>query len=299
VNVGRGRSLTVFTTTKPFSGAIATQQRNAIRSWCELGESVSVMLLGDDGGAAEAARDLGVLLITDIERNDYGTPLISSLFKTASASSTAELLCYVNADIILMPDFMRAIDSVRAPRFLVCGQRWDVDMEHSVDFGDPSWRDELMAQARQSGKLHAVTGMDYFAFPRGSFDALPPFTVGRLLWDNWLVFHARTRGIAVVDATHDVLAVHQNHEYKHVFGGVLEGPEVGANRALAEEMLYPFTIADATHRLVGGRVVRARSAHKRVRFVEGQIAVGLRTHARLRGYVRWLGRAFQSALTSH
>jgi hypothetical protein len=288
-------SLTIFTTPKPFVGETAVQQRNAIRSWQALGDSVSVLLLGDDGGAAEVAEELGIELITDVERSRYTTPLISSLFGVAHRCSRSDLLCYVNADIILMSDFIRAIERIPARAFLACGQRWDFDLNDPIQFDDLSWSTELRARVQRQGSLHGVTGLDYFLYPRGLFGSLPPFVVGRGLWDNWFIFHARSRGIPVIDVTSEVLAVHQNHEYLAVEGGVWEGPDAQNNRSLAEEMLYPFTISDATHHLVGGRVVRARSLEQWLRFLEGQVAVGLRRRARLRRLVRLLGRTVVNA----
>jgi hypothetical protein len=284
-------SLTIFTTPKPFVGDTAVQQRNAIRSWQALGESVSVLLLGDDGGAAEVADELGIDLIADVDRGKYPFPLIRSLFGTAHRSSRSDLLCYVNADIILMPDFLRAIESIPYRAFLVLGQRWDLDLREPIQFGDPMWTTDLRARVRRHGKLHGVTGMDYFAYPHGLVESLPSFVVGRVMWDNWLVFHARTRGIPVIDITSDVVVVHQNHHHLAAPGGdVWEGPDVQNNKSLAEEMLYPFTISDATHHLVGNRVVGARSPQQWLRFLEGQIAVGLRRHARSRRLVRMIGR---------
>ena len=34
-------------------------------------------------------------------------------------------------------------------------------------------------------------------------DAMPPFPVGRVLWDNWMIHHARTLGIPWVHASPD------------------------------------------------------------------------------------------------
>ena len=37
-----------------------------------------------------------------------GTPLISSMFQLARENSSSDLLCIINADMILMPDFVEA-----------------------------------------------------------------------------------------------------------------------------------------------------------------------------------------------
>ena len=55
-------------------------QRNAIKSWTLLPE-VEVILLGEETGLAENARELGVKHIRNVARNESGTPLISSMFE--------------------------------------------------------------------------------------------------------------------------------------------------------------------------------------------------------------------------
>ena len=61
-------------------------QRNAIKSWTLLPD-VEVILLGEETGLAEAARELGVKHISNVERNANGTPLISSMFQLARENS--------------------------------------------------------------------------------------------------------------------------------------------------------------------------------------------------------------------
>src|SRR5260370_33398913 len=58
--------------------------------------------------------------------------------------------------------------------------------------------------------------MDHSTFPRGlSYKKIPAFVVGRVAWDNWLVWRAAKLGAAVVDASKAVGAGHQNHDYSY------------------------------------------------------------------------------------
>jgi hypothetical protein len=52
--------LTLFTVPKPFRGHIGDVQRNAIESWRALREDVQVVLVGDEEGVEQAARDAHV-----------------------------------------------------------------------------------------------------------------------------------------------------------------------------------------------------------------------------------------------
>ncbi len=245
--------LTLFTTLKPCRGHIEVTQRNAIQSWCRLGPRVEVIVFGDAEGTVAVARELGVRHIPDVGRNEYGTPLVSAMFATAERLSGSPLMCYVNADIILMSDFLLAVRRLATEAsFLMVGRRWDLDLGEPLNFEQAGWEERLRTRAVRSGALHSVTGIDYFVFPRRLWGALPPLAVGRPAWDNWIIYHARARGVRVIDATRVVTAVHQNHDYLHHpegETGFWEGPEAKRNRELAGGLRCLFTLADATHLL--------------------------------------------------
>src|SRR5512134_2760194 len=106
--------ITIFSAPKPFTDPhMATIQRNAIKSWTLLPD-VEVILLGEEVGLAEAAWEFSIKHIPNVERNQSSTPLISSMFQLARENSHSELLCIVNADMILMPDFVDAVKQVPA-----------------------------------------------------------------------------------------------------------------------------------------------------------------------------------------
>jgi hypothetical protein len=232
--------ITLFASPKPFRGHIAVIQRNAIQSWLQLRPACEIILLGDDEGTADVAREFGLRHIPDVARNEYGTPLLNSLFELAQAAASHRLLAYVNTDIILVSDFVAAVRRIPFRRFVMVGRRWDLDLNQPWDFSHPDWEANLRAYLSEHGVLHSPTGIDYFVFPPGLWDPIPPFAVGRTAWDNWLIYQARALGVDVVDATGAVTAIHQNHDYALNVGdfpdGVEEiwkGPEAQRNRALA------------------------------------------------------------------
>ncbi len=69
---------------------------------------MDVILLGEEEGLAEAANELGVKHISNVARSESGTPLISSMFQLARENSDSDLLCIINTDMLLMPDFVEA-----------------------------------------------------------------------------------------------------------------------------------------------------------------------------------------------
>lgn len=253
--------LTIFTIPKPFRGHIAVIQRNAIKSWTLLQPSPEIILFGDDEGTREVAEEFGVRHIADVAHNEYGTPLVNDLFEKAERLATHNLLCYVNADIILMSDFMQAVERIarRKRWFLMAGQRWDVELKESLHF-DPQWEELLRAYATRNGQLYPPTGIDYFVFPRGLWGEIPPFAVGRTIWDNWLLYRARSQKALCIDATQVIMAVHQNHDYSHGAKGkqsIWEGPEARLNLQLAGGRRCIFTLQDATHLLTAKGLKKA------------------------------------------
>ena len=246
--------LTLFSIPKPFVGRTATLQSNAIRSWTLLRPTCEIILFGDDEGTAEVASRFGVRHCAKIQCNEYGTPLVNDLFARAQALAGNDLLCYVNADMILMSDFMCALAQTfhHKRRCLMVGRRWNVSLNEAWDFRRPDWESALRHYTRLNGTLFSKYAIDYFVFPKGLFGRIPPFAIGRGRYDNWLVYQARQRLAAVVDATEVVTAVHQNHDYGRF--GTLEGRrkshEAEHNRALMPGRL--FGLGDATHVLQPG-----------------------------------------------
>lgn len=250
--------MTIFTAPKPFVHPhIAMIQRNAIRSWLQLGSEVQVVLIGGEAGLAEAAEELGVLHLPQVKRNAQGTPLVSSIFELARQVSDSPLLTYVNADVLLFPDLLQAARQVQqqAERFLIVGQRWDLAVKQPLDFSD-GWQRRLLEQVKTEGRLHPRGGSDYFVFPRCCFETIPDFAIGRAGWDNWMIFEGRWRGWKVVDATGAITIVHQDHDYSHLPQGQTHYrlPETVENVRLAGGERAIFNLLDANSCLMDGKL---------------------------------------------
>jgi hypothetical protein len=248
------RTLSIIACPKPFIGHIALIQRNAIESWTKLEPRPRITLFGNEPGTAELCKELGLEHVPEIERNDHNTPLLRDIIGRGQAAAGNGLVCFVNADIVLMSDFMRAVDSVAGIKraFLMIGQRSDLDLTDRIDFGRPDWEGRLRREVVDRGVLHDLCGIDYFVFPPGIFDPIPRFAVGRAGYDNWLVFETRRRWLRVIDATPSITAVHQNHDYSHHPNGqqgAYYGDEAKANLDLAGGPAHLFWIDDRTHLL--------------------------------------------------
>ena len=260
--------ITFFSAPKPFTNPhIAMIQRNAIKSWTMLPD-VEVILLGEEAGLAEAARQLDVQHIPHVARNKSGTPLVSSMFQLAGEHSDSDLLCIINADMILMPDFIEAARKSRMLRdkFVLLSQRWDLDITQPIEFIE-GWENRLRSSVFGQNNLHRPAGSDFFLFPASCYTDIPAFTIGRAGWDNWMIYKARKEKWTVIDCTPSVMIVHQNHDYSHLPGGKphYEHPETNENIRLAGgEANIRYTILDATHQLApGGKLVRPKMSYLR------------------------------------
>ena len=253
--------LTIFSVAKPFRGHFATIQRNAIASWARLRPACQILLFGNEEGIAEVAAETSATHLPELERNEFGTPLVSSIFSQAEKYARFPYLCYVNADILHLNDFLRAVQAIHEwnPRSLIVGRRWDLDVAESLIW-KTGWEDALRRRVRSSGRLHEPCGIDYFVFPRGLWGPIPPFATGHCgFWDNWLIFRARTLGVPVVEATECLTTIHQNHPHSYHAGGGADtcwDAERQRNYALGGGLRNACTLRDATHQLTSSGVRR-------------------------------------------
>jgi hypothetical protein len=265
--------LTLFSLPKPFVGDTAERQEIALRSWTALG--VEVILVGDEPGIGEAAAAAGVAHIGSIARSPSGTPRLDDAFARVDEVAQHPLRLFVNADIVLLPDLLGAVSAVDGEsRFLLVGQT----LELAVAGEELADTRALHAKALADGRPRGAVAMDWFCFPAGLFDPMPPFLVGRASFDNWLIWRGRQAG-PVIDATADVVAIHLPHDYGHLAGGLNEayyGAEAQENFALGGGKRRIYTLHDASHRLVGGKLRRNHGALFRSRDTMRRIAYKVR-----------------------
>ena len=263
--------ITLFSAPKPFTDPhIALIQRNALHSWTLLPD-VEIILLGDEEGLSQAAKEFGVKHIPNVKCNDNGTPLISSMFELARQNGHSDLFCIVNADMILMPDLVEAAKQVvkLKDKFVLLSWRWDLDVTQPIEFTE-GWQSWLEATVRTQGQLHRPAGSDFFLFPKSCYQDIPNFAIGRAGWDNWMIYKARQEKWPVIDCTPSVMIVHQSHDYSHLPDAKphYEHPDTNENIRLAGgQANIRYTVLDLTHQLVGGKLARPNMSY--LRFMRG------------------------------
>ena len=222
--------------------------------------------MGNDRGVREFCDEHNFKHIPEIETNKYGTPLISSIFETAEHNAKYDTLAYVNSDIILFNSFKECVKTITYKKYLLIGQRWDVDVEELIDFTNHNYKIELKKKIKDHGRLHAKTGIDYFVFPKNFFKNIPKFAIGRTSWDNWLVFNARLNKHPVINGTQSIDIIHQNHDYGNfIVNNKLDtkkykkGIESEINSKLAGGDRYSFNLNDCTHNFINNKIIKENS----------------------------------------
>ena len=247
------KTITIFTIPKAFIREhIKTIQTNAIKSWRALGFGLEVILIGDDKGVEQVARELKVKHISNVKRNKLGTPLLDSAFSLVREKAKSNILCYVNSDIIFFSDFLKIFKFLPREEFLIVGRRWNIDIEKKINFENKNWEKLLKKKIKKIGRICGGGGSDYFIFKKNSFKDFPGFAVGRVKWDNWMIYEALRKKMLVIDATEINPIVHQNHDYSHQINRGrrrTENIEAKENIKLTKKMKHIFTLKDVRWKL--------------------------------------------------
>lgn len=284
--------LTLFTCPKPFQGHIGIIQKNAIQSWKHLGSTIEIILLGNEKGTIEMTKDLGLRQIPYIKTSQFGTPLVNSLFEEAERVANFEWMVYLNADIILMSNFMKAVEKVvhEMPHSLMVGQRWDLYIKESINFGN-DWEQKLISCMKREGRLSPPFAIDYFIFPKGLWKEIPTFVIGRPAWDNWMIYQAHSRGIPIIDLTKMVMVVHQRHDYSHHphgWRGAMKGREARENIRLAGNKAQSYNILDAQYHLTPRGIKRKVTPYNRPLYLYQLLVRYSELHPCLKGIVNFI-----------
>lgn len=213
--------LTLFTSPRSFvEPPFGSMQRNAIGSWLALQPPPQIVLFGNDDGVAEVAREFALLHVPDVESDRRGAPMRSAMCELAGRVAKHDLLCSINADIIILDGFVQAVERLLSdpdPRlgrgFVAAGRRHNLDVDWEVDFADPDWRTLLRDCVRRKGELFIPSAMDYFIYPKSaSPSARLSFPGEAPGWDPWFLHQFQRQGLPIIDLTPIVSVVHQNHE---------------------------------------------------------------------------------------
>jgi hypothetical protein len=221
----------------------------------------NICLFGDEETRENAFR-FGISHFKS-ETTETGLPFLSSVFQIARKNSDADYLLYINADIILFGDFARAAGAAERAfknKFFMIGRRTNLDVANPINFSEDGMEEKLRKLAGEKGVLAPMTAIDYFLFPKTVFRDIPPLRVGRAGFDNILIYWAKKyEKIAVIDGTAEILAIHQNHDYRHVSGGqqtVFSGADAEENIKLGGGRKNLFFMTECDYKIVDDNILK-------------------------------------------
>lgn len=192
---------------------LGADQQLAILSWRASVPGCEVLFFGSSSDAMATGLEMH-----GVEVSKTGKPIVNDMFSQVEKLARHDVICYINADIVITPRFYKAMQAVAnhfTDPWMILGQRWDTTIDYDVDFMDPSWGNRLIssAMADKRTRLHPTSGMDYFCW-RGDVwrDAIPPYIIGCYAWDTDLMCIALEHGAPVVDATQCNPIFHLDHK---------------------------------------------------------------------------------------
>lgn len=288
--------ITIFTTPKKFEGHTRIIQTNAITSWTLLKPECEVILFGREPGTREIAEKLNIKHFPGIKTNESGTPLVNDMFEVAEELGAFPIFTFVNSDIILCSDFIRAVSRIRIKEYLLVARRWNIRMDEYIDFSGNSWEKRIQMEIQMQGKVANPQFIDMFTFTRGIWKNLPPFAVGRAEYDLKLLYLAYSERIPLVNISPEAKVVHQNHDYSHHpqgQRGVYFGEEAKRNARLVKHCDTSFNIRNASFVLIKHACVPALTF--------GHLRAALRTisstsrHNKISHFFRFIRKAAENS----
>ncbi len=124
---------------------------------------------------------------------------------------------FANGDIIFPDGLLETLcylhNNIPWKRYMLTARRINVNMS---EIPTTSLRDaQKMHNVRKRGRLFIPNALDLFVVSGDSYPwaQVPPFVIGRIAYDNWLLANGLMRNISIVDVTRTVPLLHQtDHE---------------------------------------------------------------------------------------
>lgn len=264
--------LTIVATPGPFVGSKRLDQENALVAWMDAGIS-QVIYLDNSLNVERVVADYSPVVthIPDLDKDQYGTPYLRSLFSSAISRSENDYMVYVNSDVFLLGRLGKVINCLETEKHrtlagrpvLVVARRLDVRREPLGTFSDEGWKlrvNALLENGFYDAKHPCFIDVFLFDKRQGLFANLHPTMLGCTVyrWDNYLVDVAITSGI-LIDATAVLTPVHIHHHTRNYSPSFVRSQSLERQREHNRRVYpkEPISCIDAAHvRMVecdGGR----------------------------------------------
>ena len=206
----------------PFENKYITMiQTNALLSWKKLNFFDKIIITGNENGVKDFCLEHNFIHEPNLEVSEYNTPLISSIFEKgiSHSHSDTDILMYINCDIILLSNFSNKLINIISKiknedlinGILIVGQKinwWNI---YKIEYTDINYENKLIDSINKESEIHGESGIDYWIFTRNTYkNNIPPFLIGKWLFDGCLVHLAIKTNKLTIDATNEIQIIHQD-----------------------------------------------------------------------------------------
>jgi len=211
-------SITLFSTFKPLKDeSYNISIYNSVNSWIHALKSINgVIILYEEleGQLGEFKEDDNLKVFSHDKRDKWGIPTIDRMFYRSYMCTRSSFMCFVNGDIILPPNFVDRIHPVleRNSPFMLGASPFDVICDYRIDFSNSEWYSRI--RKSYGGMWRSDVAIDFFLFTSGIFHDIPPFSIGRIAYDNYLIGRGKESTGVLIDGTQGIGAIHQYHDYR-------------------------------------------------------------------------------------
>lgn len=196
-------------------------QTNALLSWKKLNFFDKIIITGNENGVKEFCLEHNFIHEPNLEVSEYNTPLISSIFEKSISHSQndTDILMYINCDIILLSNFSYKLTNIISKiqnedlinGILIVGKKinwWNI---YKIDYTNINYENKLLESINNESEIHSETGIDYWIFTRNTYkNNIPPFLIGKWLFDGCLIHIALKKNKLTIDATNEIQIIHQD-----------------------------------------------------------------------------------------
>lgn len=263
----------LFSSPKPFTPQTTPVQLSAIRSWKRALPEARVILFGNEPGLERICRKEDVFFGGEVETDEGGFEIISSIFKKAKALEPNILQIYLNSDILLDVSASAAVTSLcrLTGPFLATARRRCLSPWSGPALGENELV-KFLDFAKEPIRWGQAGSLDIFIFRDFPVETMPEFLIGHAAWDNWMIFQARWLGIPTIDLSRVLRPFHCDHDYAYSRGNPQPRER---NRALDQRNLRllggeykKFHLGHCDHELMGGNIIPRHGPEFRQRQLE-------------------------------
>ena len=255
---GAESQVIIFSSPKPRQANTEAVQISAFRSWRRIFPNARILLFGDGMTWESLAREEGLELAGPLTVGEEGREVIRFLFEKTSQLAGDGLAMFLNSDILLDPSAHAtavSLENLPGP-WLASARRCCLSQWVGPALAKENVWKEFYKRARETGVWGEACAMDMFLFRGLSFEAMPPFLIGHRGWDNWMIYHARSQNISVIDVSAAMRIIHCDHDYSYAAGNrnFKQRPQdrENVNLHLIGGEAKLFHLGHATHELRSG-----------------------------------------------